>query len=62
QWADPDLAQAAFHMRRLVEDPAYAHGLGQAAAAHMSEAFGLAPCGAAVAQRLAAIARLSSVR
>ena len=58
QWADPDLAQAAFHMRRLVEDPAYAQALGQAAAAHMSEVFGLVPCGEAVAQRLAAIARL----
>ena len=56
QWADPDLAQAAFHMRRLVDDPAYAHAIGQAAAAHMREAFALAPCGEAVAKRLQAIA------
>ena len=60
QWADPDLAQAAFHMRRLVDDPAYAKALGMAAAAHMRDAFGLESCGRAVADRLAAIARLGT--
>ncbi|WP_449369642.1 glycosyltransferase [Thiomonas sp.] len=60
QWAEPDLAQAAFHMRRLVGDPAYARALGEAAAAHMREAFGLDACGGALARRLAAIARLGA--
>ena len=60
QWADPDLAQAAFHMRRLVDDLAYANALGMAAAAHMRDAFGLERCGRAVANRLAAIARLGT--
>lgn len=56
QWAEPDLTQAAFHMSRLVDDPAYAQAMGQAAAVHMREAFALAPCGEAVAKRLRTIA------
>ncbi|MBW4046362.1 MAG: glycosyltransferase [Proteobacteria bacterium] len=62
QWADPDLAQAAFHMRRLVDNPAYAQAMGQAGAAHMRDEFGLEPCGNAVANRLATLTQRGTPR
>ena len=38
QWAQPDIAVAAEHMRAVVADPAAAHALGQRARAHIAEA------------------------
>lgn len=57
QWADPDVEQAAFHMRRLVDDRGYASALGKAAAEYMRNEFSLEKCGQALASRLAAISR-----
>lgn len=54
-WAQPDIEQAAFHMRRLASDHAYAKALGEAAAAHMRAEFNVAACGTAVRSRLASI-------
>jgi glycosyltransferase involved in cell wall biosynthesis len=56
-WADPDVEQAAFHMRRLVDDPEYASAIGKSAAEYMRNEFSLEKCGQALASRLAAISR-----
>ncbi len=54
-WADPDLGQAAFHMRRLVEDPAYAAAVGSRARARMTRDFSFEAVGARIARELARI-------
>jgi glycosyltransferase involved in cell wall biosynthesis len=54
-WADPDLDQAAFHMRRLAGDPSYAAALGKRAQAHMRAEFGLDAVGARIEHELARI-------
>ena len=54
-WAQPDIEQAIFHMRRLVSDRTYAQALGKTAATHMRAEFNVAACGTAVRNRLAAI-------
>ncbi len=54
-WADPDVDQAAFHMRRLVGDPAYAAALGQRARARMQQDFSFASVGERIARQLTCI-------
>jgi glycosyltransferase involved in cell wall biosynthesis len=54
-WADPDLDQAAFHMRRLVADRAYAAALGERARTHMRTAFGTAAVGERIEHELSRI-------
>jgi glycosyltransferase involved in cell wall biosynthesis len=51
-WADPDVGQAADHMRRLVGDPAFGRELGARARSHMVRQFSAAAVGAGVAERL----------
>lgn len=51
-WADPDVEAAAKLMRRLVDDPAWGHSLGQAAAAAVARTQGRAACVAAMRQAL----------
>ena len=55
QWAEPDLQQAGFHMRRLVDDQQYASDLGKAAASHMRRVFSLERCGVSVSNRLSEV-------
>lgn len=55
-WADPDLDQAATYMRRLAEDPDYAHRLGTAAAAFIRREHSSKSTGARYAKRLKQIA------
>jgi glycosyltransferase involved in cell wall biosynthesis len=54
-WADPDVEAAARHMRRLVEDRAFARDLGARAAARMRDEFSAAAVGAGIARRVGAI-------
>ena len=54
-WADPDVEQAAFHMRRLVADPSYAAALGARARNHMRAAFGFDAVGGRIEHELARI-------
>jgi glycosyltransferase involved in cell wall biosynthesis len=55
-WAEPDLDQAAFHMRRVADEPAYAAELGRRAQEHMAREFGLDAVGGRIAEELARIA------
>lgn len=57
-WADPDIDHAARHMKRLVEDPAFARELGAAAATHMAEHHGAAAVGRRYTERLTALGLL----
>ncbi len=54
-WADPDVEQAAFHMRRLAGDPAYAADLGERARAHMRREFSFDAVGERIERELARI-------
>jgi glycosyltransferase involved in cell wall biosynthesis len=56
-WADPDVDQAARYMIRLVEDPEFARGLGQRAAADMRNGYSHGNAGAAIVERLAELSR-----
>jgi GT2 family glycosyltransferase/glycosyltransferase involved in cell wall biosynthesis len=51
-WAEPDVEQAAWWMRRLVTEPALAQELGRTAAADMRERFSPAVIGARYRRRL----------
>lgn len=52
-WADPDEQEAAAHLRRLADDPAFARALGARAAADAARSFGLDAYRAAVTPGLA---------
>ncbi|WP_257387884.1 glycosyltransferase, partial [Tahibacter caeni] len=54
-WAEPDVAQAAACLRRLLDDPVYARRIGEAAKASVSERLSAAASRAAVTARLAEI-------
>lgn len=54
-WADPDLDQAAYHMRRLVEEPGYAADLGRRAREHIAREFSFEAVGQRIAYELARI-------
>jgi hypothetical protein len=54
-WADPDVEQAAFHMRRLVGDPAFAAALGARARAHMRREFSFDAVGDRIERELTRI-------
>ena len=54
-WADPDVGQAADHMRRLVGDPAFGREIGARARSHMVQQFSAAAVGAGIAERLSQI-------
>jgi glycosyltransferase involved in cell wall biosynthesis len=54
-WADPDVEQAAFHMRRLVEGPTYAADLGLRAQAYMRREFGFEAIGSRIERELTRI-------
>ena len=56
RWAEPDIAHAAEHMRRLFADPALAARLGAAARATMETHYAPAVIGARYRRRLEAIA------
>jgi len=51
-WAEPDLAEAALIMRRVVENPTAARSVGTKAREHLLNNFSPAVCGAAMRQRL----------
>jgi glycosyltransferase involved in cell wall biosynthesis len=55
-WAEPDIADAARQMRRLVQDAAFRVELGARAARHMAEHFSARAVGLRVRERLEAIA------
>lgn len=57
RWAEPDIDAAAGHLRRLADDPGYAHALGQAARRRLLSDFGPAASTAAIRARLAEIRR-----
>ena len=52
EWAEPDIEHAAWYMRRLVEKPAMAQEIGEAASAYIREHFNSGVIGARYAQRL----------
>jgi glycosyltransferase involved in cell wall biosynthesis len=54
-WAEPDVEQAARHMRRLVDEPAFARALGERARDRMREEFSARAVGAGIARRLGEI-------
>lgn len=54
-WADPDVAQAARHMRRVFEDRAFARQLGAVAAASIRRSHSQLACGQALAAQLQAL-------
>ncbi len=54
-WADPDVDQAAAHLKRLADDPAYARQLGERARVSVRERLSSAASLAAIEGRLAAI-------
>ena len=56
-WADPDVDQAAYYMRRVVEDAAFAARIGRRAASDMSARYGHGIVGRRVARELERIAR-----
>jgi glycosyltransferase involved in cell wall biosynthesis len=60
-WADPDIDQAAWWMRRLVDDSALAARLGDAARATIEERFAPAVIGNKYRNRLAAIASWGTI-
>lgn len=51
-WAEPDVAAAAAHLRRLAEEPAYAQQLGHAARLSLQQRLGPAASAAAITARL----------
>lgn len=51
-WADPDVEHAAWHMKRLVDDPGFGIALGKKAAAFVSANFSPAHCGQLYKKRL----------
>jgi len=54
-WAEPDIEQAAAHLRRLADDRAYARQIGEKAKASVSQRLSAAASLAAITARLAAI-------
>jgi len=54
-WAEPDVEDAAYHMRRLVDDPGYASELGARAREHMAREFSFEAVGERIASELARI-------
>lgn len=54
-WAEPDVEQAARHMRRLVDDRQFGRDLGARARARMRDEFSQAAVGARIARRLGEI-------
>lgn len=56
RWADPCVDQAAAHMRRLVEDPEFAAGIGERAAADIREKLSPHIAAQRIIQRLKALA------
>lgn len=60
QWAEPDIAQAARHMRALADDPAAAAALGAAAATRIQRQYARSARASAVIDRLQIIAKLRS--
>lgn len=52
QWAEPDIDEAARHMRQLVEDPALGARIGAQARAHMQAHFSAGAAGGRVRRRL----------
>ena len=56
RWADPSIEDAARHMRRLYDDPAFAARLGQGARADLERRMNLEETGRAVRARLREIA------
>lgn len=52
QWADADVGQAAWYMRRLVTEPGYASVVGQRASAHIREFHSSRAVGQLMRQRL----------
>jgi glycosyltransferase involved in cell wall biosynthesis len=51
-WADPDVDHAAYFMRRLVDDPTFASGLGRRARADIAQDFSAEAVGARMAGEL----------
>jgi glycosyltransferase involved in cell wall biosynthesis len=54
-WAEPDVEEAARHLRRLVDDRAFARALGERARERMQTRFSAAAVGAGIARRLGEI-------
>ncbi len=57
-WAEPDIAQAARHLRALANDPAAATALGAAAASRIRRQYAPSICASTVIDRLQTIAAL----
>jgi glycosyltransferase involved in cell wall biosynthesis len=51
-WADPDVKHAAWHMKKLADDPGFGIALGLKGAAYVSENFSPARCGQLYTKRL----------
>jgi len=51
-WADPDLDEATYYLRRLVDEPAFAQDLGRRAREHMAREFNANAVGARIAGEL----------
>lgn len=51
-WADPDLDEAAYYLRRLVDEPSFAQALGRRAREHMAREFNANAVGARIAGEL----------
>lgn len=60
RWAEPDVEQAAWYLRRLVTDSAYATGIGQQAAYYIQTYHSFAAIGARHRRRLEQLGLLSS--
>jgi glycosyltransferase involved in cell wall biosynthesis len=56
-WAEPDVAQAAKYMTRLVDEPDYGRSLGERASAHIRTYFSYRACGLRYQERLRTIDR-----
>lgn len=54
-WAEPDLDQCAYHMRRLVEDTAFASDLGRRARDHITSTFNDKAVGESITEELTRI-------
>lgn len=61
-WAEPDVTVAAAAMRRVIEDPQWARGLGERAARDVRELHSPAVAARAIRQRLARIAEIDPRR
>jgi glycosyltransferase involved in cell wall biosynthesis len=57
-WAEPDLEQASYYMRRLVADPGFSADLGRRAREHMARDFGAEVLGRRIASELTRILRV----